>query len=77
MKNKRYGQEEKRSNHIFYPEQVHEEERPYYVDRQKSGMELVQVAILICIAVAVGLIFKEKIVLFVDSTFDGLLGGGF
>jgi hypothetical protein len=43
----------------------------------KKGMELVQVAILIAIAVALGLIFRERIMDFVDATFDGLSGAGF
>ena len=43
----------------------------------KSGMELVQVAILIAIAVALGLIFKSQITNFVNSVFGGLLGSGF
>ena len=40
--------------------------------RSKKGMEMVQVAILIAIAVAVGLIFKNEITDFVNSTFAGL-----
>lgn len=42
-----------------------------------KGMELVQVAILIAIAVGIGLIFKDKIGEFVKSTFDSLLGSKF
>ena len=38
----------------------------------KSGMELVQVAI----AVAIGLIFKTQITEFVNKTFDGLSSFG-
>ena len=38
----------------------------------KKGMELVQVAILIGIAVAVGLIFKTQITNFVNDIFGGL-----
>lgn len=38
----------------------------------KSGMELVQVAILVAIAVALGLIFKTQITDFVNRTFEGL-----
>ncbi len=38
----------------------------------KSGMELVQVAILVAIAVAIGLIFKTQITDFVNDTFKGL-----
>ncbi len=40
--------------------------------RSRSGMELVQVAILVAIAVALGLIFKTQITDFVNTTFDGL-----
>ena len=43
----------------------------------RSGMELVQVAILIAIAVVVGLIFKDQILSFVTGTFDDLMGAGF
>ena len=38
----------------------------------KKGMELVQVAILVAIAIAIGLIFKTQITDFVNTTFDGL-----
>lgn len=37
-------------------------------------MELVQVAILIALAVALGLIFKSEITEFVNNTFEGLNG---
>ena len=40
--------------------------------RSKKGMELVQVAILVAIAVALGLIFKTEITYFVNKTFEGL-----
>lgn len=43
----------------------------------KRGMEMVQVAILIAIAVALGLIFRERILDFIDATFDGLSDSGF
>ncbi|MEE0742038.1 MAG: Flp1 family type IVb pilin [Emergencia sp.] len=42
--------------------------------RNKRGMELVQVAILIALAVALGLIFKSEITEFVNNTFEGLNG---
>lgn len=48
-----------------------------FFDSEKSGMELVQVAILIAIAVAIGLIFKDQILDFVNNTFDGLLNADF
>ena len=38
----------------------------------KKGMELVQVAILVAIAIALGLIFKTQITDFVNTTFEGL-----
>lgn len=40
--------------------------------RNKTGMEMVQVAILIALAVALGLIFKTEITEFVNKTFQGL-----
>ncbi len=43
----------------------------------KAGMELVQVAILIAIAIALGLIFKSQIGDFVDGVFGDLLGSDF
>ena len=46
----------------IYEDKVYEEERYYRPDPKKSGMEMVQVAVLICIAVAVGLVFKEKLI---------------
>ena len=42
--------------------------------RSKRGMELVQVAILVALAVALGLIFKTEITDFVNKTFEGLDG---
>lgn len=43
----------------------------------KSGMELVQVAILIAIAVVVGLIFRTQIMRFVNGVFGDLMDAGF
>ena len=40
--------------------------------RSKKGMEFVQVAILVALAVALGLIFKTEITDFVNKTFEGL-----
>jgi len=40
--------------------------------RNKQGMEMVQVAILVAIAVALGLIFKTQITDFVNDTFNSL-----
>ena len=45
--------------------------------RSQEGMELVQVAILIAIAVFLGLIFKEKIGKFVNNVFGDLLKADF
>ena len=45
--------------------------------RSRKGMELVQVAILVAIAVALGLIFKTQITEFVSNTFSALLGTNF
>lgn len=42
--------------------------------KNKKGMEMVQVAILIALAVALGLIFKTEITEFVNNTFAGLNG---
>ena len=43
----------------------------------KKGMEMVQVAILVAIAVAVGIIFKSSIVDFVNRVFGNLDAAGF
>ncbi len=40
--------------------------------KSRKGMELVQVAILVALAVALGLIFRTEITDFVNDTFDGL-----
>ncbi len=45
--------------------------------RSQEGMELVQVAILIAIAVGLGLIFRTQISKFVNNVFDGLLSSKF
>lgn len=47
------------------------------VSNPKSGMELVQVAILIAIAVVVGLIFRTQIMRFVNGVFGDLMDAGF
>ncbi len=41
----------------------------------KKGMEMVQVAILVAIAIVLGLIFKTEITDFVNRTFDSLNSG--
>jgi hypothetical protein len=43
----------------------------------KKGMELVQVAILVGIAIFIGLIFKSQINSFVGGVFSNLMGAGF
>ena len=43
--------------------------------REKAGMELVQVAILIAIAIALGIIFRTQITGFVNKIFSKLNGG--
>lgn len=42
-----------------------------------AGMELVQVAILIAIAVFLGIIFKSQIGRFVNQVFGDLMNAGF
>ena len=41
----------------------------------ESGMEMVQVAILVAIAIVLGLIFKTEITAFVNRTFEALNSG--
>lgn len=48
-----------------------------FLNPNKKGMEMVQVAILVAIAVGLGLIFKERIGEFITKTFDGLMNSGF
>lgn len=43
----------------------------------KKGMEMVQVAILVAIAVAVGIIFKSSVVDFVNKIFGNLDAANF
>ncbi|MBP5750380.1 MAG: hypothetical protein J6X24_06290 [Firmicutes bacterium] len=45
--------------------------------KAQEGMELVQVAILIAIAIFLGLIFKDKIGKFVNNVFGDLLKADF
>lgn len=45
--------------------------------KQKRGMEMVQVAILVAIAVALGIIFKSQITAFVNEVFSRLDAGSF
>ncbi|MCI9597083.1 MAG: hypothetical protein HFE75_07280 [Firmicutes bacterium] len=45
------------------------------IQNNKKGMEMVQVAILVAIAVILGLIFKNEITAFVNKTFESLNTG--
>lgn len=45
--------------------------------QENKGMELVQVAILVALAVGLGIIFRSRIIEFVNATFDGLMSAGF
>jgi hypothetical protein len=47
------------------------------IRNNKKGMEMVQVAILVAIAVGLDLIFKEKIGEFINITFENLMNSGF
>ena len=40
--------------------------------RNKKGMEMVQVAILIAIAISLGIIFRSQITEFINTTFADL-----
>ncbi|MGI6177073.1 MAG: hypothetical protein ACOYJO_01265 [Eubacterium sp.] len=42
--------------------------------RNKRGMEMVQAAILIALAIAVGIVFRSEIMEFVSNTFADLNG---
>ena len=46
--------------------------RQKYFKNNKRGMEMVQVAILVGIAVVLGLIFKSETTSFLNDTFDAL-----
>lgn len=55
-------------------EKTKKERKPLF---NKQGMEMVQVAILVAIAVTLGLIFKEQITEFVNNTFGSLSSAKF
>ena len=55
-------------------EKVKKERKPLF---NKQGLEMVQVAILVAIAVTLGLIFKEQITEFVNNTFGSLSSAKF
>lgn len=42
-----------------------------------AGMEMVQIAIIIAIAIAAGIIFKDKIGAFINDVFGGLSANEF
>jgi len=47
------------------------------IKKPKGGMELVQVAIIIAIAIIIGLIFRSRIEEFVENVFSNLSAGKF
>jgi len=47
------------------------------IENNKKGMEMVQVAILVAIAIGLGLIFKNNITEFINDTFKSLNGSKF
>ena len=51
--------------------------KAYAFRTANSGMEMVQVAILIAIAIAAGLIFRTQIANFINGVFDGLSSDSF
>lgn len=47
------------------------------MSNNKKGMEMVQVAILVAIAIGLGLLFKEQIGEFISNTFESLNSSNF
>ncbi|HWQ77681.1 MAG TPA: Flp1 family type IVb pilin [Anaerovoracaceae bacterium] len=47
------------------------------ITNNKKGMEMVQVAILVAIAIGLGLLFKEQIGDFISNTFETLNDSSF
>ena len=47
------------------------------IHNNKKGMEMVQVAILVAIAIGLGLLFKEQIGDFIKNTFESLNSSSF
>jgi hypothetical protein len=45
--------------------------------KSKKGMEMVQVAILVAIAIGLGMLFRERIGEFIVATFDNLMNTDF
>ena len=64
------------SSACFYADviELEEEKMLKKMFGNKKGMEMVQVAILISIAIIIGLIFKTEITEFVNNTFSELNG---
>ncbi len=60
-----------------YMEKLYRDVGGLLLQPDKRGMELVQVAILIAIAIGIGLIFKSQITSFVNNTFSNLMDSGF
>lgn len=54
-----------------------EKKKDFFKLKNKKGMEMVQVAILVAIAVTLGLIFKTQITDFVNDTFGSLSSAKF
>lgn len=54
-----------------------EKKKEFLKLKNKKGMEMVQVAILVAIAVTLGLIFKTQITDFVNDTFGSLSSAKF
>ena len=54
-----------------------EKKKEFLLPKNKKGMEMVQVAILVAIAVTLGLIFKTQITEFVNDTFGSLSSAKF
>ena len=46
-----------------------------FLAKRSSGMEMVQVAILVAIAIILGLIFKSEITSFINKTLESLNSG--
>jgi hypothetical protein len=47
------------------------------ISNNKKGMEMVQVAILVAIAIGLGLLFKTQIGEFISNTFESLNNSNF
>jgi hypothetical protein len=47
------------------------------ISNNKKGMEMVQVAILVAIAIGLGLLFKDQIGDFITKTFESLNSSSF